>query len=158
MSEAYDAWPGWRRLAEAIGPLLIPAPVLWDVGAAMVAVRRDVDLSSADALASALADPLHEVDRDPESVPFDAAYMSLVAGGAIVRRNERALFVLAEPVTDTPDVAAVFVRAWVERCAEAGLGVAPAALGRLVLPDRHQIIWRGWVRDLLESFDAGPGK
>jgi hypothetical protein len=147
----FDAWPGWRRLGEAIGPLLMPAPVLWDVAAAMVAVGSEVELPSADALAAALGTPLHEMDRDVESVPFDAAYLSLVGGGAIVRRDDRALFVLAHANPDTPDVAAVIVKAWIDRCAQDGLAVAPEALNRLALPDRHQILWRGWVLDILRT-------
>ena len=147
----FDAWPGWRRLGEAIGPLLMPAPVLWDVAAAMVAVGSEVELPSADALAAALGTPLHEMDRDVESVPFDAAYLSLVAGGAIVRRDDRALFVLAHANLDTPVVAAVIVKAWIDRCAQDGLAVAPEALNRLVLPDRHQVLWRAWVQDILRT-------
>jgi len=91
------------------------------------------------------------MDRDVESVPFDAAYLSLVAGGAIVRRDDRALFVLAHANPDTPDVAAVIVKAWIDRCAQDGLAVAPEALNRLVLPDRHQVFWRAWVQDILRT-------
>jgi hypothetical protein len=139
--------PSWRRIAQAIGPMLLPAPVLWDVAAAALALQPDTDLSTAEALASALSGPLVEIERPADTVPFDALFLSFTASGLLTRAALEVNF--KAPGPDTQDIVAPIVRAWANSCSENQVPITVEGLYRLVLPDRFQIFWRDWVRRLV---------
>jgi NYN domain len=147
LTEYKEIWskPGFRRLCEAIGPMLMAAPVLWDVAAAMVAVPPEADLPSAEALGQHLAGPLLELDRDPESVSFDSAYLSFIAAGVIDRRDSTHRSCMSGVTTE--EIAGAVTRAWARYCQELDLDVLVEPFYRIVLPDRFHAAWRTWVRD-----------
>jgi uncharacterized protein (TIGR00288 family) len=144
--------PGLDAISEAIGPLLVPPPVLWDVAAAFTRIPHEVPVGRVDQFTAAITGPLvDELERDPDTVPMPAVHQSLVAAGLIGRRVDEAQL---NPAAgwETVQVVARVLASWVSRCAEAGLRleasdpVSMDALYRLLLPDRFQIDMRAWVQ------------
>ena len=82
--------PGLDGISEAIGPLLVAPPVLWDVAAAFTRIPHEVPVGRVDQFTAAITGPLVELERDPDTVPMLAVHQSLVAAGLIGRRVDEA--------------------------------------------------------------------
>ena len=134
-------------MRRALGPRLMPPPVLWDVSEALAQLgERRVGLS-AETFLELLTPELLALERELDTVPMTAAFLS--ATDAEVCSPEA-------QVNDYSDVAAPILRLWADQLVGDGHLVpdqvtSMEAFYRLALPDRLSAEWRDWVRQLVPA-------
>lgn len=153
---------GFLEMKEAIGALLIPPPVLWDVATAVATVVGQARIWHLDELMNALREPLERNERDLDTVDPTAVHLSLMECGIIASADSSTLPELPEVVDESTIVGSI-LSGWLAKCRAAGLAVkcddpiAMDALYKIVLPDRSLIEWREWVRDVV-SYESTYGQ
>lgn len=141
-------------MADALTPVLMPAPVLWDVATAVTHLPQSWVLSTTEQFRGAVLAPLESLERDIDTVPMEAAYLALRSSGVLdgPEGDIRNAYADGQPT----EVAERVVRTWVTTLLQRRL-LVPAelmsmeSLYRLVLPDRVQTEGRAWVRDIVAS-------
>lgn len=141
-------------MRQVLAPRILHPQILWDIAEAAAQLGERLAGLTAETFASALSPGLQAMDRDPETVPMDKAYLSLSEAGLCGDTADAA----SVQVTSGhfADIAGPVVRAWARRLL-ADRHLVPAELTsmeafyRLTLPDRVNAIWRDWVRDQVSA-------
>jgi len=138
-------------MRRALGPRFLPPLVLWDVANAAANLGPALASLTAGTFAEALTPGLLALERDPETVDMGAAYLSLSEAGLCGDGSSPPAH--PGPLTDANYVAAPVVTLWARRLIADG-HLSPAELTsldaffRLTLPDRSDVLSRGWVKGL----------
>lgn len=146
------ATPTWRQMAAAVGSMLIPPQILWDVCWALDRVPENSPIGTIDALQAHLQAPLTAIERAPETVPMQAVFSTMQASGVLGDTGSPSL---THPPAGSEgraaDYAQAFVTAWLEQLRTSRCGVDLEGLYRLALPDRlevsHRALVRSWVTE-----------
>jgi NYN domain/OST-HTH/LOTUS domain len=137
-----------QEMMDRIGTILLPPQILWDVAYAFASVPDDIPLASAEALRRELQPYLQDLERDPESISFDAAHQTLAESGLILPQNGGSLS-RASGVED--EVSAAIISEWSRRCERSRPAWHWEPFYQLTLPDKFHVGWRKWVRDVVEA-------
>ena len=146
-------------MRRALGARLLPPQVLWDVCEAAAGLRGDLARLTPDTFAGAITPGLRAVERDPETVDWNAAYLALSEAGLCGDAADGAVRVVDSG--QTVDVAALVLTGWASRLLTEGHlvpdeFVSRDAFYRLCLPDRSSSPWRSWARSIFSTSASPP--
>lgn len=137
-------------MRRALGPRLVPAPVLWDVSEAVAQLGPERVGLTANSFAESIAPGLLNLEREPGTIPMGAAFLSISDAGVCSSETV---------VHDYADVAGAVLKLWAAQLVTQGHLVpheltSMDAFYRLALPDRLLGQWRTRVRGLVPPAKA----
>ncbi len=142
-----------QLMSQTLSPVLVPAPLLWDVASALTQVGADAKLTTVDALAEALRGPLAELERHLETVPWVETFQALISAGVLTGDADGRYNSFAGRPAE--DIAGAVVVDWSSRLRETGQLAVDEPMSmesfyRIVLPDRSRATWRDWALKLAD--------